>query len=71
MKFNQPWADFLEYIPFVGSVWAANARIRTLFQQDTQILFNETIKLVVGKAVDKLAETKGVRVAPRQDRTFA
>lgn len=71
MKFSQPWADFLEFIPFVGAAWAANARKRTLFQQDTQILFNETIKLAVGKAVDKLAETKGVRIVPIQDKVYA
>lgn len=71
VKFAQPWADFLEYIPFVGASWARNARIRTMFQQDTQILFNETMKLAVGKAVDHLAETKGVRIFPIENRIYA
>lgn len=71
VKFAQPWADFLDHIPFVGTSWARNARTRTMFQQDTQILFNETIKLAVGKAVDTLAETKGLRAAPIQDKTYA
>lgn len=71
VKFSQPYADFLEHIPFFGASWAQSARRRTMYQQDTQVLFNETIKLAVGKAVDKLAETKGLRAAPVQDKTYA
>ena len=71
VKFSQPYADFLERIPFFGASWARNARRRTMYQQDTQVLFNETIKLAVGKAVDKLAETKGVRGLRIQDQAYA
>ncbi len=71
MKFSQPWADFLEFIPFVGASWARNARRRTLFQQDTQILFSETIKLAVGRTVDQLAATKGIRLPLRTERAVS
>lgn len=71
MKMSQPLADFLEYIPLIGRRLAANARRRTFYEIDAQLLFNETIRLAVGKAVDHLAETKGVRIFPIENRIYA
>ncbi len=68
-KFKQPMADFWESVPF-GSGIARRLRQRTMFQQDTQILFNENLKIVVGKAVDTLAETKGLRSTAIHDKAY-
>jgi len=54
-------AVLLKLVPFLGQ-WLYNSEIRqTYYQVDTEIIFKESIKGIVNKAIEELGHTKGFR----------
>lgn len=53
------WTVFLSYIPFFGERWARNSMKKTLYQQDSEDLFLQSIKKIVEALVEKVKLDKG------------
>ncbi len=53
------WAAFLSLIPFFGENWARNAMKKTLYQQDSEDLFLQSIKKIVESVVERVKNNKG------------
>lgn len=53
------WTILLSYIPFFGARLARNNMKKTLYQQDTEDLFLQSVKSVVNAQVDKVKLDKG------------
>lgn len=53
------WAIFLSYIPFFGRRWAEIVMRKTLYQQDSEDLFLQSIKKIVETLVEKVKVDKG------------
>lgn len=48
------WTIFLSYIPFFGGALARNSMKKTLYQQDSEDLFLQSVKKIVEALVDKV-----------------
>jgi hypothetical protein len=53
------WTAILSTIPFFGERWARNSMKKTLYQQDSEDLFLQSIKKIVEALVDKVKLDKG------------
>lgn len=55
-------------IPIIGPAWAKRLLRKTFYQQDTEIMFKETIETILREVVNAIAEQgKGLRTLAEQE----